>query len=133
MDRRIFDTIDRDHPAYDLDTWREEERQRRVARHESFHRVANEHAWHRLRRTGATSIRLMCECGDSGCTHMFVVPIGVFERYEQRGDAFLVTPGHEIDGLEEVVARGPNFFVVEKVGLGRLEALERWAERHATT
>lgn len=126
MDRPLFDAIDRDTPAYDIETWREEQRQRRVARTETLHRIANEHAWKRASRIGAQSILLMCECGDGSCTVMFEVPTGVFERYHRRGDVFLINPGHELLDLEEVIARGPNFVAVEKVGLGRIVALEAY-------
>lgn len=122
--RPLFERINRDRPEYDVEAWREEERQRRIARHEAFHRIANEHAWQLTAGLELEDVRVFCECGHRECERMMLIPRADFAEIHQRGDVFLVTPGHEIPDLEHVVGTGEGYVIVEKDGLGRLVAIE---------
>lgn len=59
---------------------------------------------------------LVCECGYSECDQRLRVPA---EEYEQiRADArlFALVPGHELEDVEEIVARRDGFNIVRKLG-----------------
>lgn len=130
MERRpLFERINRDRPEYDVDAWHEEERQRRIARHEAFHRIANEHAWQATEGLGLHDVRVFCECGHRECERMLLIPRSDFAHIHTRGDVFLVTPGHEIPDLEHVIDQGDGYLIVEKDGLGRLVAIEAVGDR----
>ncbi len=127
--RTLFERIDRDVPGYDLDAWKEEERQRRIARHEAFHRIANERAWQATEGLQTEDVRVFCECGHVKCTRMLLLPRAEVARIHERGDVFIITHGHELPDLERVIESTLDYVVVEKVGLGQLVALEAIGDR----
>lgn len=121
----LFDGMDRDRSDYDLQAWKAEERKRRIARNESFHREANERLRESARRFRRANERMqyMCECGDRLCAEMVLLSGSEYARVRERGDRFVIAPDHEIPDVEFVVLSEPHYSIVEKVGLGRLVAL----------
>jgi hypothetical protein len=57
-----------------------------------------------------------CECAKRGCTSMLELTRAQYEDMRTHPRRFAVLPGHEDPSLEEVVARRPGFFLVEKRG-----------------
>jgi hypothetical protein len=56
----------------------------------------------------------VCECGNLGCNATVELAIGAYEAVRSGFDRFLVVPGHELEGIEEVVERHSSYLVVAK-------------------
>jgi hypothetical protein len=55
---------------------------------------------------------LLCECGREGCEERLEVPLDVYEVVRSEGQRYLVAPGHEEPGDEQVVAGTPGYLVI---------------------
>src|SRR5436309_382012 len=87
----------------------------RAARNEALFREVNERVEElhdQLESRGAAEF--VCECGDEMCTQRLVVPLETYERARSSSFLFLVAPGHEQSGIEEVVERLEGFLIVKK-------------------
>ncbi len=62
----------------------------------------------------ASGAVFVCECGNLGCTETVELTIAEYELVRSSFERFLVLPGHEIDGLEDVVDRHDTYLVVAK-------------------
>lgn len=56
----------------------------------------------------------VCECADSGCTETIRLSHEEYEAIRAADDRYVLVPGHEVEGLEDVVRREPDHLVVEK-------------------
>jgi hypothetical protein len=61
----------------------------------------------------------LCECGrgddgDVACNELVQLTLREYEEIRSQDDRFAVSPGHERDALEWVVARNERFVVVDK-------------------
>lgn len=94
-----------------------DELQQRTARNEAIFREINE-GIRRGRWPGEddslTSFR--CECASLGCTDMLALSFREYEEIRNHPRRFLVADGHERPEVEVVVARNPNYLVVQKMG-----------------
>jgi hypothetical protein len=94
-----------------------DELQQRTARNEAIFREINE-GIRRGRWPGEedsmTSFR--CECASLGCSDMLALRFRDYEQVRNHPRRFLVAPGHERPEVEFVVAREPNYLVVQKTG-----------------
>lgn len=63
---------------------------------------------------GSGSGVFVCECGNLGCSATVELRVAEYEAVRTDFDRFLVVPGHEIEGLDEVVERHPSHLVVVK-------------------
>ncbi len=66
----------------------------------------------------------VCECGLIGCSTVLSVTLADYERVRSHFDQFLVSPGHEIGEIEEVVVTEEGYVVVRKTGEGADVAAE---------
>jgi hypothetical protein len=71
----------------------------------------------------------VCECGLFGCNSTVELGIAEYEEVRTDFDRFLVTPGHEISEVEQVVERHPGHLVVAKQGAGAKAATRETDER----
>jgi hypothetical protein len=55
---------------------------------------------------------VICECDEFWCIERFEVPAKLHAAVCTLEDCFIVTPGHERTGADEVIGRGDNFLVV---------------------
>jgi hypothetical protein len=92
--------------------------ERRIAHNESVFRDVNERIagghWPGD-SDGVVSFR--CECGSLGCNQLLEVTLAVYEQVREDPRRFLLIPGHEIPGVEVVVAAEGGYIVVEKIGV----------------
>jgi len=58
----------------------------------------------------------LCECGDTECSETIEVGLGEYEQARARATVFLVSPGHDTQGVERVLSESDRFAVVEIVG-----------------
>jgi hypothetical protein len=63
---------------------------------------------------GESPIDFSCECGDRACAEQIAMTVGEYEALRAEATHFAVVPGHEVPDIERVVARHPNYVVVEK-------------------
>ena len=56
----------------------------------------------------------VCECGRLGCSSTVELEIAEYEQVRTNFDRFLVLPGHEIEAVDRVVERHPEYLVVIK-------------------
>src|SRR3954462_1731778 len=87
----------------------------RIGRTESLFRGVNERIASTSRRFGGDDASFVCECDDPQCTHRVRATLAEYEAVRADGARFLVAPGPEKDGVEEVRGRGTRFSLVEKV------------------
>jgi hypothetical protein len=92
--------------------------ERRVGLNEAVFREVNE----RLRdlnqsfTTLTDRMDLICECADAGCTAQVSMTPADYERLRSDARRFVVVPGHELAGVELVVERHDDYYLVEKTG-----------------
>ncbi len=56
----------------------------------------------------------VCECADAACTETIHLTQEEYRAVRADPDRFVLVPGHEVDGLEDVVRRESDHLVVEK-------------------
>ena len=89
--------------------------QERIARTESLFRGVNERIAAFAQRLGGEDASFVCECDDTQCTERVRATLDEYEAVREDGARFMIAPGHENDAVEEVLAGGPRFSLVEKV------------------
>ena len=62
----------------------------------------------------ARTVGFRCECARLGCNLLVELTLPEYERIRSDPRHFLMIPGHELPEIETVVAREPNYIVVEK-------------------
>ena len=106
-------------------SWHRESEEARIARNQGVFRDANERieeSVEALELTGQTPY--LCECGDERCSAAIMLTREEYEAVRADATRFLVTPGHEIPGVETVVEEKDRYRVIEKLGVGRDVARE---------
>ena len=95
----------------------------RQARNEALIRQVNEQI-ERLDKVAdpeglSLSFEFLCECGagqggDVRCAERIEMTLAEYEEVRQQDDRFALVPGHETEGLEDVVRRTERYVVVDK-------------------
>jgi hypothetical protein len=95
-----------------------DERERRVGVNEALFREVNEQIRSLADEEGAdgSSISVICECGDADCTERLELLLSEYERIRSDSRLYVVSRGHEIPDIEQVVERRDGWEVVRKVG-----------------
>ena len=83
----------------------DQERKEQVARNEAAARERNE-------RFGIR--RFTCECGSADCHAVIRVPLDIYRSVRKDDMRFIIKPGHEIPGTEDVVIERDEWAVVRK-------------------
>lgn len=100
----------------------------RSAKNEALFRASNEKLEARrvevLGAEDAEPTPFLCECDDLSCTHVLMLSLDEYEGVRESGRRFVVAPGH-VAPEARVLAREPNFWLVEKEGVAA-----RVAEEH---
>jgi hypothetical protein len=92
-----------------------------IAKTEARFREVNERIAEAAERIGANEAELVCECADPECGERIAAPLEDYEQTRANGSHFLVAPGHELHGHEDVVTTRPGFRVIAKLrGIGAL-------------
>jgi hypothetical protein len=108
---------------YDLDLQRE-----RAAENQSLFREVNE----RIEDLAADAAfqTFVCECADTECAEGISATLEEYEAVRSGPNRFLVLAGHDIPGVEEVVATTERYVVVSKLGVGAAVAEEADPRQH---
>jgi hypothetical protein len=94
------------------------ERARRIAENEALFRTVNEQIEDLQRGMAGISddtMHIVCECGELRCAERIVVPVARYEEVRADATLFLIVPGHDQPGFEEVVDRAEGYDVVRKL------------------
>jgi hypothetical protein len=67
-----------------------------------------------LELDGDTLLDFYCECSNETCTERVRLSLNDYKRYHKRRDAFSIRPGHEVDNIETVSVKKPDFLIVIK-------------------
>jgi hypothetical protein len=94
-----------------------DETQRRKAANEAVFREVNERIealQHAFALTEREPLQIVCECDRLDCMQRLAVGIDAYERIRSQPDQFVVAPGHEDPGVEDIVDTGADYLVVRK-------------------
>jgi len=94
----------------------QEERQRRAAHNQLLFRSVNEQIIGMTEnfRSDLSDLDLVCECWSPSCTGTIRCRLEDFEQLDRTGNMFIVLPGHEDLGVEDVVDASNGYVVVRK-------------------
>jgi hypothetical protein len=92
------------------------ERKRRIAENEAIFRSVNQQV---NRVTGSLStltelMQVVCECGTRSCTERIAISPDEYVRIREDAITFIVKPGHDFPETETVVAKEPEYWLVQK-------------------
>jgi hypothetical protein len=93
------------------------DREERIIENEKLFREVNERVAQLQGSFSGPDPEWVCECGDETCFEKVTVSIEEYEQVRQRGDWFVILPGHEKLDVERVVRENRAFLVVEKLSL----------------
>lgn len=66
-----------------------------------------------------TPIGFRCECARLGCNQLVELTVREYGEIRSRPRRFVVVPGHELPGVETVIAARPGYVIVEKLDQAR--------------
>jgi maleate cis-trans isomerase len=93
-------------------------REERLGANEALFREVNERvaevAEKFIADESSDRVDFSCECGSAACTQQIAMTMVEYETVRAEPTRFAVIPGHEMPEIERVVARHPNYLVVEK-------------------
>lgn len=91
------------------------DRRQRLAKNEALFRDVNERVEEiATEHTAPEVIEFLCECVDLECLARVELSVEAYERVRADSAQFVVTPGHELPEVEDVVDRQPGYVVVRK-------------------
>lgn len=102
------------------------EQQRQIIRNEALFRQVND----RLNDLNETlsghsgTMELVCECGSMYCLAQVPITISEYEHLRSDPSWFAIIPGHDVAGVERVIANGDGYDIVQK----RVEAVAYQAQ-----
>jgi hypothetical protein len=102
-----------------------EAREERLAHNEVVFRALNEQIEAIAGRLGRdVSYEFVCECATAGCFERLTLTLDEYEHVRADGSHFFLSPGHQDIEVEQVVAKYPGYYVVEKDGAAGVVAAD---------
>jgi len=101
----------------------------RIVENELAFRTANESLRSVFEHAGVAdeSFPFLCECGDSECTKLVLVPLDVYAELRDHPDRFVIAPGHRQLEAESILAETEAYHLIEKTGPAGDIARSRWS------
>lgn len=59
-------------------------------------------------------LRFKCECSDENCTVRIPMQLSEYQVIHKNRDTFVVLPNHQVDPIEKVLKKTPEYNVVKK-------------------
>ena len=100
-------------------------REERVAQNEAASREMNEQIEQAHADSPGDFFRIICECGNAGCTRVIAISIPEYEALRSDARLFAVLADHVVPDVEDVVRRTDRFIVVRKRDGAPAEIAER--------
>ena len=107
------------------------EREERIARTEALFREVNEQIAENVERFEGDTGSFVCECADPECTRSVAVPLEAYEEVREEPTRFVLAHGHADPSIEQVIADGGRYAVVEKTAPRAREIVRRLDPRTA--
>ena len=86
-----------------------------IAETEALFRDVNEQIAETAERFDVRAADFYCECSDVACHDRVEVPLDDYEEVRGESTHFIVSPGHEDERVERVLAQRGPYAVVDKV------------------
>ena len=91
------------------------DRAERIVRNEILFREVNEQVESLSTASSpGQSFPAVCECGSGECSDVIRIDWADYEAVRAHAERFLVTPGHEIEEVEDLIEQHDTFSVVAK-------------------
>ena len=91
------------------------DREARIAKNESITREINEGIEESMASMSPEGyVRMLCECGRSGCERVLAISLAEYEEARRDGDRFVIVKEHLIPDVEDIVEEKDRFVVVRK-------------------
>ena len=87
----------------------------RIAETEALFREVNEQIAETAERFDVGTADFYCECADVACYDRVEVPLEDYEEVRSESTHFIVSPGHENERVERVLAQRGRYAVVDKI------------------
>jgi hypothetical protein len=87
----------------------------RIAETEALFRDVNEQIAETAERFDVGTADFYCECSEVACHERLEVPLEDYEEVRSESTHFIVSPGHEDERVERVLAQRDRYAVVDKV------------------
>ena len=87
----------------------------RIAETEALFRDVNEQIAETAERFDVGTADFYCECSEVACHERLEVPLEDYEEVRSESTHFIVSPGHEDERVERVLAQRGRYAVVDKV------------------
>jgi hypothetical protein len=87
----------------------------RIAETEALFRDVNEQIAETAERFEVATADFYCECADVECHERVEVPLEDYEEVRSESTHFIISPGHENERVERILARRGPYAVVDKV------------------
>ena len=92
------------------------QREERIAKNQVLFREVNERIEEAAQSAAFDGPTIfVCECGDEDCAEPLELSLDEYEDVRARPTCFAVRPGHEMEEIERIIAKGGHFSVVEKI------------------
>lgn len=89
----------------------------RLGQNEALFRSINERieagSW---TATPSDAVAFRCECAALGCNLLVEATVAEYESVRADSRQFILAPGHELPGIEQVIRRTDAYVVVQKIG-----------------
>jgi hypothetical protein len=93
---------------------RGQRRKHQIARNEALFREVNERVREVSPGNSDETNDFLCECGDEDCTETVALRNEEYEQVRADPLLFVITPGHVIPDVEDMIVRTERFEVVRK-------------------
>lgn len=105
-------------------------RKQRQVENEAVFREANERVQHELKELTQTAVdhghadilekgdldlHFMCECSNEECKERIMLSYNTYTSLHRNRRHFLIKPGHDTPAIEKIVAKTPEYSIVEKL------------------
>lgn len=81
---------------------------------EQHSREINERIVAQVEGFGARTVEVFCECWAPQCKGTMTLPLQEYFSIHQDESRFVISPGHDLPSIEDVVERRPDFWIVQK-------------------
>lgn len=76
--------------------------------------IATEEGHDEIAETDGLMLEFYCECSDENCQKRVTLSLGQYSKIHTNRNQFTIVPGHQVAGVEKIVRKTKQYYVVEK-------------------